>query len=110
MADSGLTGLDYGVEDENGNWLGSVDPTETKSNGEYRWKEGQTVYSFVKDGNVTFAEKKEDIPTWIDLNEDTGKITVQAPDIVLNSDAYKNTMKPLLNQLSSAYKSNKDYY
>lgn len=74
------------------------------------YKEGTTLYGFNKDGSdYVWVEKEEDIPTWVSLNKDSGDIKVSAPKIVLESDWYKNKAKPLLEQLSSAYKSNNDY-
>lgn len=109
MADVKWSGTDYGVKDENGNWIASVSTDERDNLGGYKWHEGQQVYTFNNDGKTNVVAYKEDIPTWIDLNKDTGAIKINAPDIILNSESYQKTIKPLLTQLSSAYKTNKDY-
>lgn len=109
MADVKWSGTDYGVKDKDGNWIASVSTDERDNLGGYKWNEGQQVYTFNNDGKTNVVAYKEDIPTWIDLNKDTGAIKINAPDTILNSESYKNTIKPLLTQLSSAYKTNKDY-
>lgn len=94
------------ANDEEGNFVGWVD-TRGKNLSEF--KPGNTVYSYDKGDGLTWVAKQEDIPTWVELNKDTGEIEISAPDVVFNSDWYQNKVKPLLTQLSSAYKSNQDY-
>lgn len=53
------------------------------------------------DGGWTFEQPKE---VKIDLNKDTGKITVTAPDYVLNRDVFKDDYVELLKKYSSNYK------
>lgn len=89
---------------ENGEYKGAIDTKTTTG-----FEPGQEIYSYNNDGQTVYVHKKEDIPTWIDLNKDTGDIDIHAPDVILNSTSYKNTIKPLLTQLSSSYKTNKDY-
>ena len=99
--DPSMSGTGRFILDESGKIVDSVKATD--------YNEGQQLYSYVKDGDRVWVNRKEDIPTWVELNKDTGDIKVSAPDVVLNSDMYKNKMKPLLTQLSQAYKTQPDY-
>ena len=48
-------------------------------------------------------------PVKINLNTSSGKITVQAPEYILDRDEYKESIKPILESLSSNYKTDPDF-
>lgn len=102
------------VENESGDIIGFADtrgrtPEDVISNGQSSLYSGKTVYGYNAGGGSVWVDRPEDIPTWVELNKDTGDIDVYAPDVVVNSELYKTKVEPLLTNLSQAYKSNPDY-
>lgn len=45
----------------------------------------------------------------VELNEDTGKFTVNAPTVAIKNETFKSSLTDTLKNLSAAYKSNHDY-
>lgn len=59
-------------------------------------------------GGFTNDPYSKDIKISVNLNKDTGKITVMAPEYVTNRVEFKEQILPQLKDLSAAYKQNKD--
>lgn len=57
---------------------------------------------------LSVSENADVASTRVELNKDTGKITVYAPDYVLERDNFKNQIDSTLKSLSRAYKMNKN--
>lgn len=94
--------LSYSLFDQEGNKVGNtlVDPGTDMSNvaGKY--------FTKGDDGRLSMS----DTPSIdIGINESTGNIKISAPDVLLESDLYKNTIKPELEVLSKQYKLNDQY-
>ncbi len=57
---------------------------------------------------LSVSDNADIASTRVELNKDTGKITVYAPDYVLERDNFKDQIDSTLKSLSRAYKMNKD--
>lgn len=69
----------------------------------------RTAYK-TAEGTYTTDIVKADFKPSITLDESTGKITVSAPQMVLDDASFKSVINPdILKQFSSAYQRNKDY-
>lgn len=60
-------------------------------------------------GGYTTDFLKSNYQAEMSLNKDTGNIQIKAPQAFLDTDYYKETLKPQLLQLSQAYKLNPEY-
>ena len=91
----------YSFYDEQGNKIGSgridinTDPSTIKK-----------VYK-KSDGSYTNIEPKAKTGVYIDRA--SGKITVEAPDYVINREGFKEQISDTLKTLSRLYKTNKNY-
>lgn len=94
--------LSYSLYDKDGNKVGQtlVDPGTDMSN------IGGKFFNSGDNGYLNMS----DIPQAnISLDKDTGKITVQAPDLAVQNESFKNSLKDTLKSISAAYKSNRNY-
>lgn len=69
---------------------------------------GRQIYT-AEGGGYTPNFLESNYEANISLNKDTGNIQIKAPKSFLDTDYYKETLKPQLTQLSQAYKLNPDY-
>ncbi len=70
--------------------------------------EGRPIYT-AQGGGYTTDILKSDYEASLSLDKNSGNIRIKAPQAFLDTDYYKNTLKPQLAELSQAYKLNPDY-
>lgn len=73
-------------------------------------KQGLGVNEYYRADNGTYTKDTNDTSlSKISINSETGDIDITAPQSFLDSDTYKNDLKPVLETLSQNYKLNPEY-